>query len=1128
MEQNVASQTFGVRVWEETVDIPTYGVGEPNKNPMFLEKRVYQGSSGRVYPHPVIDRIENEKEMKPHRIINLENEYLLIQIMPDIGGRIYRALDKTNQHDFVYYNRVIKPALVGLAGPWISGGIEFNWPQHHRPNTFGPVEYQVAENTDGSKTVWVSEIDRMYGTKGMAGYTLYPGKAYLEVKGQLFNRTSLPQSFLWWANPAFAANKETQSIFPPDVTAVFDHAKRDVSTFPIATGVYYKVDYSQGVDISRYRNIPVPTSFMADKSDYDFLGGYDYGKQAGILLIANHHISPGKKQWTWGFGDFGQAWDRNLTDEDGPYVELMVGVYTDNQPDFSWLQPNEEKTFKQYFLPYKAIGAVKNATIDAAVNLELLDELSSIGEIQSKAKIQVYATACFADAVIELRVDDKILYSQTNTLSPTDVFVAEVGVPIDVKTCQMELAVRAADGRNLVSCHSSKFLETEIPEAAEPILPPQELKNTEALYLAALHLEQYRHATFQPEDYYLEGLKRDPDDIRLNNAYGSLLFRRGRFHESELCCRRAIATLTRYNPNPVDGEAFYNLGRVLKIQGKLDEAYSAFYKSIWSAAFQDTGFLSLARIECERGNYESALKLAESAMEHNYRSPLSRNLKTAILVRLGRYKDAEVSARQMIEIDPADFMSRHQLLLIYHSVKDNEKASSAEKKYHTLLRNDVHNALALVQEYAEAGCYREAIDVLQGFKQTVNSNFPMLHYSLGYLYLRMGDQEKAKQCFNQGMKGNSDYCFPNTLWDYLVLSKVIVIHPHDASALYYIGNWLYDKSRANDAISFWEASAKLNPEFAIVHRNLALAYMNKQKNSEKAVAKMELAFKLAPGDARILYELDQLFKKLNRPLKDRLSLLDECMSLVEQRDDLYIEYVTLLNSLGMCDKVLLLLGSRQFHPWEGGEGKAVGQYSLAKLEIGKKYLRQGLNDEAVCMFKEALVFPENLGEGKLYGAQDNSVYFYLGSAFMNLNLYENADAAFDKATQGIEEPVGAMYYNDQPPDSIFYQGLALMKLNRVEEAYSRFERLVSYGEQHLADDVKIDYFAVSLPNFLVFDDDLNMRNQIHCRYMAGLGWLGLGQILKANEELTKVIELDVNHQGAMTALHSLREMSQEK
>lgn len=154
------------QVWSQTVTIPTYGVGQPDKNPMFLEKRVYQGSSGKVYPYPVIDKILDEKQDKEYTAVFLENDYLKVMILPELGGRIQRATDKTNGYDFVYYNHVIKPALVGLLGPWISGGIEFNWPQHHRPTTFAPTDWQMLENADGSKTVECSEVDQMYGTKG--------------------------------------------------------------------------------------------------------------------------------------------------------------------------------------------------------------------------------------------------------------------------------------------------------------------------------------------------------------------------------------------------------------------------------------------------------------------------------------------------------------------------------------------------------------------------------------------------------------------------------------------------------------------------------------------------------------------------------------------------------------------------------------------------------------------------------------------------------------------------------------------------------------------------------------------------------------------------------------------------
>ena len=409
-----------VKAWREKVTIPTYEVGKPEKNPMFLEKRVYQGSSGVVYPYPVIEAISDEKEDKDYLAVFLENEYIKVMVLPELGGRVQMAYDKIKQRHFVYYNHVIKPALVGLVGPWISGGIEFNWPQHHRPSTFMPVDTYIEENGDGSVTVWVSEIEKMFHQKGMAGFTLRPGCAYLEIKGVLYNRTDIPQTFLWWANPAVSVNDQYQSVFPPDINAVFDHGKRAVSSFPIATGTYYKMDYSAGVDISNYRNIKVPTSYMGVNSRFDFEGGYENDTQAGMLHVASHHFSPGKKQWTWGNGDFGQAWDRNLTDDDGPYIELMAGVYTENQPDFSWLMPYEEKRFVQYFMPYREIGMVKNATKDLIMNMEDCGN----GEVLFK----VFATSRQEVNIILRNDDDEVYYHQVLTVSPEEVLTETVNV----------------------------------------------------------------------------------------------------------------------------------------------------------------------------------------------------------------------------------------------------------------------------------------------------------------------------------------------------------------------------------------------------------------------------------------------------------------------------------------------------------------------------------------------------------------------------------------------------------------------------------------------------------------------------------------------------------------------------
>jgi len=338
-------QASAVRVWAEDLVLPTYLPSLPDRHPMFLEKRVYQGSSGRVYPLPFIDRIAERPVDHAWKAVWLENEYVRVLVLPELGGRIHRILDLTNGYDLIYHQPVIKPALVGLAGPWISGGIEFNWPQHHRPGTFLPVDFEIEEE-NGSKTLWCGDHDPMTRMKGMHGVCLHPGSACVELKVRVHNRTPLVQTFLWWANVATRAHEAYQSFFPGDVHYVADHARRSMSEYPLARGVYYGIDYGargrRGIpaselprhfrpphsekrsipnqrarpsalpacapnDLRFYANIPTPCSYMAMGSKQDFFGGYDHRARAGIVHIANHHIAPGKKQWTWGNHEFGYA-----------------------------------------------------------------------------------------------------------------------------------------------------------------------------------------------------------------------------------------------------------------------------------------------------------------------------------------------------------------------------------------------------------------------------------------------------------------------------------------------------------------------------------------------------------------------------------------------------------------------------------------------------------------------------------------------------------------------------------------------------------------------------------------------------------------------------------------------------
>lgn len=1101
-----------VQVWQEKVVIPTYQVAEADKNPMFFENRIYQGSSGIVYPHPVIEKIADEKVDQEYNGLFLENKYLKIMILPEIGGRVQMAYDKIAGRHFIYYNQVIKPALVGLCGPWISGGIEFNWPQHHRPSTFDPVDYKIEENPDGSKTIWVNEVEKMFRTKGMAGFTLYPDKSYLEIKAQLYNRTNLPQTFLWWANPAVSVDDYYQSVFPPDVHAVFDHGKRDVSSFPIATGTYYKVDYSPGTDISRYKNIPVPTSYMAVNSEYDFVGGYEHDTEAGVLHVADHHVSPGKKQWTWGNGDFGVAWDRNLTDEDGPYIELMTGMFTDNQPDFSWLMPNEEKSFTQYFLPYRKVGLVKNATRNVLVGLE-----KEAGEL----KVTIFATSRFENAHIVLATQHQTLEEWQASLSPEDIFAKSVTAPA-APSALYSLTVYSASGEELVS-YTESDEERELPEAAKPALLPEQIDSAEQLFLTGQHLEQYRHATYSPVPYYQEALKRAPGDIRNNNAMGLWLLRKGKFSEAIPYFKKAVQTITGKNPNPYDGEPYYNLGLAYWYTSDYKKAYDAFFKATWNAGYQDVAYFVVAQIDLKNKDAERALEHINISIDRNARNGRAYMVKARALRMLSRPEESLDVCRYALKRDGFNLSALFELYRSQQALLMHEDAAESLAQLGKLGRGQAHTLIEYAIDYANVGLYSEAIELLLMANDKPENN-PMLAYYLANFNFLKGDQESADRYLKIAASANPDYCFPNRLEDIAVLQFAIRQNSVDAKASYYLGNLWYDKRQYADAIECWERSADIDTAFPTVFRNLAIAAYNKQNDTEKALILFEKAFSLNPNDARVLMELDQLYKKLRYDPTARLKFLTENADVAKRRDDLYLEVAALRNYLGDYNAAYEQIMNRKFHPWEGGEGRVSGQYIYSLVELAKADISHADYDAAIIKLNQAQEYPHSLGEGKLPGAQENDIFYWLGCAYDGLGDTENALFYWTEATRGLSEPSAAMFYNDQQPDKIFYQGLAWNKLQKAEVAQEIFSNLVNYGLEHEHDEVRIDYFAVSLPDLLIFEDDLKLRNYIHCRYIVGLGYLGLKKLNEAELAFTDVIINDVMHFGAQTHLRYLTEL----
>ena len=1062
-----------VELIKKRENIPTYIPKPANTLPMFFENKPYQGASGKLYPIPYSDGITDEKKDVDYTVYTLENEYIYTKLLPEVGGKILRAYDKVIDKDFIYYNEVIKPALVGIAGAWISGGIEFNWPQHHRPTTFMPLEAAVEENSDGGKTVWMGEVDPLYGMKGMMGVTVDPGRSYIKAKIRIYNRTAEAKTFMWWANMAFPANENVKTVFPPDVEWVNDHDRRAVLSWPIAKGIYHTArpfNYGEGTDLSLCDSVKVPSSFLISQgqSDMDFVSGYDMKEEQGFVTVANHHISPGKKMWHWGVGDFGDMWCSNLTDNNGPYIELMTGVYTDNQPDFTWIAPYETKEFEQYWYPVREIGEVKNATVDAALNLEARGENIYVG---------INATGVFENATIKVTSLGKEIYSENVDLDPVKAY--HLTLPLgDLDFNTVTATLLSADGRVLVSYKPYIRGQKKPIEPRKPVKRPSEIENMEELYINALHLEQYKQHNYDAKTYYLEGISRDPMDSRCNTALSRLALRDGEYEKCVEYADRAIARLTLRNMHPTDTEALYNKGIALKYLGRLDEAYDTLWRAAWNYSHRSAAYFALAEIDCIRGEYSEALEKIEFSLGLNAGHTKARNLRAAILRLLG-CENASKIAEENAAYDMLDLFA--QCELSFHE----ENAAIREFGY------KAENVLTVVADYMDAGLFESALAVAEIF----DIESPMIEYYKAYIKANLGLEyadniEKAEAL-------DTPYCFPYTQWDMIVLEWATKSEKC-ADANYYLGCIYYDRKRYDDAAAAWESCVAIDGKNGSAWRNLALYYFDKKGDGEKSKAAMEKALEYKREDPRILFEYQQLLKNMNFTPEERLAVYEKYADLLALRDDCYLDKVFLTTQVGEYKAAIDMAAVKRFHIYEGGEGKLTKLHAWMHVLYGATLLDGGKSDEALAVLENGVNMPKSYGEAKTFFNQEAHIYYNIALIAEKSGDDEAAKKAYEKAAE---------YKAAVSPISL-WRALALFKLGDVTEAKGVLDEMISVADNKLINRDMRTYYGVGSPSPMPFEYDILKQNTCEGSILKAFGLLGYGKTEEAEEIVKAVRERD--------------------
>lgn len=926
-----------VHVAMNKITIPTYTPAQYETLPMFAENRVHQRSSGNPYPNPIVNQIKQDQlEDKKYDVIILENDYLYLEILPEIGGRIFTARDKTNGYDFFYRQHVIKPALIGMLGLWISGGIEFNWPVHHRPSTFLPVDTSIEHNPDGSVTVWMSEHEPLDRMKGMVGIHLAPDAAIFETKIRLFNRTNLHRSFLWWENTAVPVNEQYRIFFPPDVTYVQFHYQKATGGYPIMDEYFNTQDNRGGVDIRFHKNTRQATSYFCGPSRFDFFGGYDEGKQAGVVHYASHHTAVGRKLFTWGYRRLEKTWEHALTDQDGPYAELMAGSFSNNQPDFAWLEPFEVKEFSQSWFPIKEIGEVKQANEQMAISVE-------------KDRIGIHPVRSHRN------VD--ILVFKGNSLQFTAKTTLEVSQPVFV-------TIPGLEGYSRIEFHSNgvELLRYECPQAPqEHTVPPpiqdyrkpHELTSAQQCFISGMHVAQYRDPIIESELFWKRGLELDPSHIGCRLGLGWYYLSKLRFSEAEQILRPAHATETALNSHPSSPWISYYLGLSLKEQGKLQEADDLLHSVLWIRGGISIASTILAQIACIRGSFTEALRLLREGQKYGGYNQKCKQLEISVLRLLGKQGQAKELAQSLLKEDVLDFYARNEAELLGIQIPQAIQKSDA-----------IQTALDIATDYLDAGMKEEAAKILcaPGFSN------PMQVYLHAYITANTEEYDAAETI-------PETYVFPSRKWELQALHQAIKTRSDNKNekAYLFLGDILYGTTRNHSAaLEAWELAG----ESIQALRNRAVGRFSQDHMDMTVQELMRQAIEKSPKHLQLWYEYLRLMELQGIMPEDRIKVWEQLGIAATTRDDIFLLGVHAYNQAGRFETAKELLISHRFIPCEGGEHAVANEYFLANLGMACHAMMKQDWETAIARLAENNDIPECLGGG-IWHEVMKTPYLYL-------------------------------------------------------------------------------------------------------------------------------------------------------
>jgi tetratricopeptide (TPR) repeat protein len=1004
------------RAWEGTIRLPTCA-WEEDVNPQFWALETGAASSRTagpiVYPYVMQDHLSRVKADHTYKALFLENEFLKVTCLPELGGRLHSVLDKSTGNEMFHLNRTVKPGMIAMRGAWISGGVEWNsGPHGHTVTAVSPVDAVAGREADGSAWLEISNEEQIFRTRWTVRVTLHPGRKYLDEQIRLENPTDTLRPYYFWNCTAMPNRRGTRFIFPMSLGT--DHSAREFFHWPI----------HQGRDLSWLKNFPSPTSVFAVGCSHDFFGSYDVDADRGVIQAADHGELVGKKAWTWGESESGRTAERNLADEDTHYIEVQSGPLP-TQSDYGGLEPHGRVAWQEWWYPVHGLGGgFEFATRDLAVQT-----VRQGGRLE----LRLMATARFPRATCVLRrpagttsplpqAGDGVLLRQEIDLSPqAPAKITLAGAP----TGPVEVAV-SHEGHVLAAFRTPLPIPSvQPPDPKSFAEKADDQLGVEELYLTG---RKFDRATDRPQArrYYELALARDPGHVASLRSLAELDLQAGLDAKASERLQRAL------HRDGDDGRCWFDLGICHLRQHRPDEALSCGYRVARCFGTASLGYDLAGRAAMQLGNRETAIVLFEKAVRAGSESHVATDHLMLAMHAAGRTPAASRIAERRVRENPTALIPAALLAL-----RDEISLAQFARHARSFLGDADFEVLEASLTYAELGLVDEARRIVQAAcvdaVRPAERSFLPLYYLAWYASLR-GDVADSRRRLAEAAGTVRPRVFASRPEEIPVLQHAIMQNPSDAQAHLQMGCLLANLGRVPEAVAAWQKGADLNPKLSVAWRNLALAAAS-QNETAKAVEDYRKAIAAQPGDQTLYRDLAEILVA-NRKCRDAIGLL-EAMPVVTTRR----EAITLL--LAGCyfadqryDECIKLLESTpHFVNWEGSDF-TWRLFHRAHVERGRRRLEKDAR-AALADFEAALTYPVNLNVGRPAQPEEALAHYWRGRALATLGRANEARVAWQAGANGL--PAAA-----RSNDLVERSGI---KLASVQDEYRRKCRDALSGEK---------------------------------------------------------------------------------